>query len=242
MFHYTVSPGTGVRDWRVSGACPLPRLAYMTKRLKYCCRWRPCSETSRLSRLSTALSRWSLRLSQPWVETSKVSIAPIRTRAKIGSRLQRHLPDWRVRARRWARGRARLAARSGRWRRWAWRRRLAPRRSGTRAGTRRSGWGTQTGRCVQTNSEHSYCVWAGCRGRRTWVGCGKQDFKYYFERIKSAVVLVAANQGGRGLPVTGRTPHYFLGVETCAEEKPSSQLSTYHSNLLRLWQEVVLAW
>lgn len=62
----------------------------------------------------------------------------------------------------------------------------------------------------------------------------------FFGKDKNAV-FVFANQGGRGLPVTGRTPHYFLGVETCAEEKPSSQLSTYHSNLLRLWQEVVLA-
>lgn len=45
----------------------LPRLAYMTKRLKYCCRWRPCSDTSLRNRLSTARNKWSLRLrlSQP---------------------------------------------------------------------------------------------------------------------------------------------------------------------------------
>lgn len=45
----------------------------------------------------------------------------------------------------------------------------------------------------------------------------------------------------QGSPVTGRTPYYFLGVKTCAEEKPSCQLSTYHSNLLCLWQKVVLS-
>lgn len=47
--------------------------------------------------------------------------------------------------------------------------------------------------------------------------------------------------GRRGLPVTGRTPYYFLGVKTCAEEEPSSQLSTYHSNLFCLWQKMVLS-
>lgn len=72
-------------------------------------------------------------------------------------------------------------------------------------------------------------------------GGGRNERFFFFKRrIKNSAVIVA-NRGGRGLPVTGRTPHYFLGVETCAEEKPSSQLSTYHSNLLRLWQEVVLA-
>lgn len=40
----------------------LPRLAYITNRLKYCCKWRPCSDTSLLRRFSTALSKWSLKL------------------------------------------------------------------------------------------------------------------------------------------------------------------------------------
>lgn len=44
-----------------------------------------------------------------------------------------------------------------------------------------------------------------------------------------------------GSPVAGRTPDYFLSVKTCAEEEPSSQLSTYHSNLLCLWQKMVLS-
>ncbi len=50
------------------GEWSLPRLAYMTKRLKYCCRWRPCSDTSLLSRLSTARNKCSLKLklSQLW--------------------------------------------------------------------------------------------------------------------------------------------------------------------------------
>lgn len=56
-----------------AGNCSLPRLAYMTKRLKYCCRWRPCSDTSLLSRLSTARNKCSLRLklSQPWDKRTK---------------------------------------------------------------------------------------------------------------------------------------------------------------------------
>lgn len=57
-----------------AGNCSLPRLAYMTKRLKYCCRWRPCSDTSLLSRLSTARNKCSLRLklSQPWDKRTKI--------------------------------------------------------------------------------------------------------------------------------------------------------------------------
>lgn len=64
----TIRWGTDAHDRSAIAVCSLPRLAYMTKRLKYCCRWRPCSETSLLRRLSTALKRWSLRLrlSQPW--------------------------------------------------------------------------------------------------------------------------------------------------------------------------------
>lgn len=49
------------------------------------------------------------------------------------------------------------------------------------------------------------------------------------------------HRGRQSLPVTGRTPYHFLGVKTCAEEEPSSQLSTYHSNLLCLWQKMVLS-
>lgn len=153
----------------------LPRLAYMTKRLKYCCRWRPCSETSRLSRLSTALNRWSLRLrlSQPWCASGRGKTRQVRQlQGSILNRKSRaqawHLPDQRVQARRWGKDRDRLAVRSGQWRRWAWQTHLGPRHSGTRAGTRRSGSGMQTERCVQTNSVHSYCVLAGCRGRHTW--------------------------------------------------------------------------
>lgn len=57
-----------------------------------------------------------------------------------------------------------------------------PRRSGTRAGTPRTGWGTQTEHCVQTNSVHSYCVSAGCRGRHTW---GEERAEYLMrEKIR----------------------------------------------------------
>ena len=40
----------------------VPRFRYMRKRWKYCCRWRPCSDTSFRSRVNTALRMWSLRV------------------------------------------------------------------------------------------------------------------------------------------------------------------------------------
>lgn len=79
----------------------------------------------------------------------------------------RRPPEQKVRVRLSGRGTSRLAGRSELWRRWAWQKRHGPRRSGTPAGTPRSGLGTQTKRCVQTRSVHSYCVSAGCRGRHT---------------------------------------------------------------------------
>lgn len=39
-----------------------PRLEYIRKRWKYCCRWRPWSDTSFLSNCRTASRRWSLRV------------------------------------------------------------------------------------------------------------------------------------------------------------------------------------
>lgn len=62
--HYSMQAHADLKG----GEWSLPRLAYMTKRLKYCCRWRPCSDTSLLSRLSTARNKCSLKLklSQLW--------------------------------------------------------------------------------------------------------------------------------------------------------------------------------
>lgn len=173
---YTIHRGTDAHDRWVMTLCSLPRFAYMTKRLKYCCRWRPCSETSLLSRLRTALNRWSLRLrlSQPWytnmekqqlktlagLHQSKIpdekplgdELGYKLTSRKLVTQTFRqvrhfphcsarawHQPEQRVRARRWGRGRDRLAGRSERWRQWAWQMHHGPQRSGTQAGTRRTG-------------------------------------------------------------------------------------------------------
>lgn len=45
----------------------------------------------------------------------------------------------------------------------------------------------------------------------------------------------------RGLPVTGRAPHYFFGVKTCTEEEPGSKLSTDHCNFLSFWEKMILS-
>lgn len=71
---------------------------------------------------------------------------------------------------------------------------------------------------------------------------GKDEENIYRGPHSREKTLKKKKNGGRqSLPVTGRTPYYFLGVKTCAEEEPGSQLSTYHSNLLCLWQKMVLS-
>lgn len=57
----------------------VPRLRYMRKRWKYCCRCRPCSDTSLRSSASTAFRMWSLRVplgSAGWLAAQFTSPTP----------------------------------------------------------------------------------------------------------------------------------------------------------------------
>lgn len=176
--HYSMQAHADLKG----GEWSLPRLAYMTKRLKYCCRWRPCSDTSLLSRLSTARNKCSLKLklSQLWDKRTN-NVKRIRTLwsefqisdipwfpMNEGSLDWRDVPDLKVQVKQWVKGRVHLAGRNVQWIQWVWRRLLEPLHWDTQAGTPRSGLDMQRGRCAQTSNAHSYCVVARCTEHHTW--------------------------------------------------------------------------
>ncbi len=77
-------------------------------------------------------------------------------------------PVWTRRARWPERDTGRPAGRSVRWTRSVWQKLHAPPHSDTPAGTRRSAWGRQRGRCVQTSCGRSCCDAVGRTAHHTW--------------------------------------------------------------------------